>query len=1057
MMEDTAHPLRLFFSCAQADARWRNRLEKHLSGLRRQNLISVWDDRKINPGSEWEQEHAAQLNAASIILLLISPDYIDSEECYREMQQALSKHKTGTACVIPILLRPVHIEDAPFHILQSLPTNGVPITRWQRSDDALQDVVERIRDVVIQLIKNEHVEIFHEKEETELKGSEADGSLHHPQKSPVAWQQELRSGQVEKFLDPEESLSQYNAARQRYLEHVYKRFSSVKLPLGPAEGFSLQAIFQPLTLRRDPSTAEDLKRDMARFVLGESSEFISVGQSEKKPAEYKEPVAIIAENGDDALKKTPQGRMVILGGPGTGKTITLKYLVSKCASDALADPSAPVPIFLSLTDLARSAKTLQRCLIDMVEDMEVESRYANILWKDMEGGRAFICLDSLDEVAPHRRVEMIELINLWASRAGNTWIIGSRFTEYKGGQFKQGQFAEWELLPMSHSMRLQLSERFFPELRRLLPSATVVLSSETFVDLLEHHPQAAAWGENPLFFSLAAVIILQTGGLPSCRAALYHDVVEAILQTSEQDPLWSNLLMRMLTKLALWLHQSKGRTFTKSDLLTFFLEIQEKSLVETTELARRIISSGIIEVVARDTYSFRHQTFQEYLASAELACLLTDQKSQICENTWHLAWSKRTYSRWTEVLRLMVGVLAQTGGKKGREVAQRWLRALLEQRVTKEGDPGNLGLMLALKSLAEVSEMVGWKASHTATIEKDIITTWIDELHFAVAHNRKTQIESLASLSYDVSHLRKPLLEQTLKQVLPEGTEMVDSKIASAVLRFLGEQAPLEPLLAALHHENPEVRAAATQVLARQGERVPIEVLISALKDESGLVRETVVHVLGTLGEHVPIEVFLTALQDKNGFVREAAVRALGMQGERAPIEVLLTVLQGRDEFMRIATAEALIGQGERVPPDILMKALEDEVRDVRHLMIQVIRKINPEALSTVSPTSLRVLQQQPVGMILSSIIQGFVADTPDDLGRSLQFLFKTLEQLLDWPDRLVRVKAVRVLGKIRRYVPDPTIQRLLELRQDPDPILSTAVDESLAEILSLETGIEDD
>ena len=81
---------------------------------------------------------------------------------------------------------------------------------------------------------------------------------------------------------------------------------------------------------------------------------------------------IIAQNGEDALKKSPHGRVVILGGPGSGKTTTLKYLAADRAEKALADPEAPLPVYLSLSDLARSGKTLQRYLVDLVEDLGVE-------------------------------------------------------------------------------------------------------------------------------------------------------------------------------------------------------------------------------------------------------------------------------------------------------------------------------------------------------------------------------------------------------------------------------------------------------------------------------------------------------------------------------------------------------------------------------------------------------------------------------------------------------------------------------------------------------------
>jgi hypothetical protein len=47
------------------------------------------------------------LQDASIILLLVSPDFLASDYCYSmEMQWALERHHTGESHVIPILLRP---------------------------------------------------------------------------------------------------------------------------------------------------------------------------------------------------------------------------------------------------------------------------------------------------------------------------------------------------------------------------------------------------------------------------------------------------------------------------------------------------------------------------------------------------------------------------------------------------------------------------------------------------------------------------------------------------------------------------------------------------------------------------------------------------------------------------------------------------------------------------------------------------------------------------------------------------------------------------------------
>ncbi len=136
----------IFFIYAHDDERLRNQLEKQLSLFKLQGLITGWHDREIGAGMEYADEINAHLNSASIILLLISPDFMASQYCYGiEMKRAMEKHEAGEARVIPIILRPVHWKGSPFGKLQALPKNGKPVTLWQNRDKAFFDVAEGIR------------------------------------------------------------------------------------------------------------------------------------------------------------------------------------------------------------------------------------------------------------------------------------------------------------------------------------------------------------------------------------------------------------------------------------------------------------------------------------------------------------------------------------------------------------------------------------------------------------------------------------------------------------------------------------------------------------------------------------------------------------------------------------------------------------------------------------------------------------------------------------------------------------------------------------------------
>src|SRR5579859_3757995 len=124
-------PVEVFYSYCREDEPLFLELEKHLIPLHRQWSISSWHCRRVVPGTDWGRDISDHLNSASLIVLLISADFLASDYCYGvEMKRALERHREGNACVIPILLRPVDWSDAPFRHLAVLPTDTKPITLW---------------------------------------------------------------------------------------------------------------------------------------------------------------------------------------------------------------------------------------------------------------------------------------------------------------------------------------------------------------------------------------------------------------------------------------------------------------------------------------------------------------------------------------------------------------------------------------------------------------------------------------------------------------------------------------------------------------------------------------------------------------------------------------------------------------------------------------------------------------------------------------------------------------------------------------------------------------
>ena len=149
MSTEVPTQLKLFYCYAREDKNYHEELDNHLSNLKRLHQIRSWSDREISPGVNWKQAIDQELNTAHIILLLVSANFMASDYCYGiEMKRALKRHEMGEARVVPILLRAVDWEDAPFSNLQVLPTDAKPVSLWPDRDEAFWDIAQGLRKVI---------------------------------------------------------------------------------------------------------------------------------------------------------------------------------------------------------------------------------------------------------------------------------------------------------------------------------------------------------------------------------------------------------------------------------------------------------------------------------------------------------------------------------------------------------------------------------------------------------------------------------------------------------------------------------------------------------------------------------------------------------------------------------------------------------------------------------------------------------------------------------------------------------------------------------------------
>jgi internalin A len=127
MARRETQPITAFISYAHKDETLRLELDTHLKLLQVTRELDAWHDRSITPGEKWEGQINENLQRADVVLLLLSPDFIASDYCRKEMEIALQREAAGETRVVPVIVRPCGWQHLPVQANQALPKDGKPV------------------------------------------------------------------------------------------------------------------------------------------------------------------------------------------------------------------------------------------------------------------------------------------------------------------------------------------------------------------------------------------------------------------------------------------------------------------------------------------------------------------------------------------------------------------------------------------------------------------------------------------------------------------------------------------------------------------------------------------------------------------------------------------------------------------------------------------------------------------------------------------------------------------------------------------------------------------
>ena len=139
--------IRLFITYSQKDIKAKEKLITYLAVMKREGLINIWHDNEILPGDTWRDSISKNLAEADILVYLVSDNSLASENCNRELAEALNTNIR----VIPIILESCDWLNHQLSGFQVLPDKGKPIDAWQDEDEGWQSTVAGIRKAIHQM------------------------------------------------------------------------------------------------------------------------------------------------------------------------------------------------------------------------------------------------------------------------------------------------------------------------------------------------------------------------------------------------------------------------------------------------------------------------------------------------------------------------------------------------------------------------------------------------------------------------------------------------------------------------------------------------------------------------------------------------------------------------------------------------------------------------------------------------------------------------------------------------------------------------------------------
>ena len=473
-----------------------------------------------------------------------------------------------------------------------------------------------------------------------------------------------------------------DAVWDRYRELVLRKFRSFKvygLEVDRTVYADLPALFVPLRLAEIPSgrSSKDSDDNKGKKSAPSLAERLSAEDEREREDESSRDGGVRSSHLDRFLDLAAllavQRRFAIIGGPGVGKTTTLKWLAIAAALPgeegqrlrlAFGLPRDPlIPIYVRFREFAERIRVRGLAGVEgrvglvadflkahfeaeLADQLALTDKTLPMAQHLLTSDKSLFLFDGLDEVADDAmRNRLFESVSdLMEKYSAPRVIVTSRAYAFRRDRAPL-DLPLFEPLPLDRGARTMFALQWYRAVRKSgaapLEESVVRARAEDLARAADALPDLA---EVPLLLSIMALVHFNQGGLPVERATLYDHATLAMLGHWDRDPAGRNLgedsvpsdwahrlqlkekeIRRAVEHLALRIQvHGEGGEFSRAEAIASLTEALEAlpgnrglGTPARAELLLELLvdRAGIVQERSPNLFAFVHLSFQEYLAA----------------------------------------------------------------------------------------------------------------------------------------------------------------------------------------------------------------------------------------------------------------------------------------------------------------------------------------------------------------------------------------------------------------------------------------------------------